>query len=585
MTTDLPPVSPDEVGPAAPEKPSGRRNALIIGGTAVAVAAVGAGAWAAFSFLSSGDQPAAALPADTLAYAAVDLDPSGSQKVEAIRFLNKFPAIREELGVDEDDDLRARLFEDLDCQGVTFADDIEPWLGDSAAAAAVDAGAETPSPVVVVEVTDEDAARSGVQALLECEESGSDVGAFEIVDGWLVGAETAEIVSTVTDATAEGTLADSDDFTGWVEEAGGEGIVTLYAGPGVGALLAEAADEVGGLTGGPRSPARPPFGATDMVEEMCTDDVLSEDFTYEECAELFGGQGSSTGGNGDPSGPLPEVPGLTGALPEELEQRMDELTKAYEDFRGGAAVLRFADESVELEAVGDMSFLGDLAGDWTQSAGAGEAVVSLPDDTAAVVSMNVPPGLVELYTDMAVSMAGEQLLADLEAQSGLALPEDVVTLLGDSVTFAVGAELDLETLTNSTSGSDVPVAVKLVGDGEAIEKVLEKVRTMAGGAAAGFLASDVEGDTVVVGPNADYRSQVLEGGSLGDTETFTRAVPDAEGSGQVLYVDFENTGLLGSLASGDARVEENLEPLSAAGMSTTYDSEIARMTLRVTTRD
>ena len=42
-----------------------------------AVAVAGGAAWAAMSFFSTGEQPAAALPAGTLAYAGIDLDPSG----------------------------------------------------------------------------------------------------------------------------------------------------------------------------------------------------------------------------------------------------------------------------------------------------------------------------------------------------------------------------------------------------------------------------------------------------------------------------------------------------------------------------
>ena len=75
----------------------GRKRGLVIGGAVAAVAVAGGAAWAATSFLGQGAQPAEALPAATLGYASVDLDPSGSQKVEALQVLRKFPAIKEEL--------------------------------------------------------------------------------------------------------------------------------------------------------------------------------------------------------------------------------------------------------------------------------------------------------------------------------------------------------------------------------------------------------------------------------------------------------------------------------------------------------
>jgi len=48
------------------------------GATAVVVAG---GAWAATSFFATGSQPAEALPDSTVAYASIDLDPSGGQKI------------------------------------------------------------------------------------------------------------------------------------------------------------------------------------------------------------------------------------------------------------------------------------------------------------------------------------------------------------------------------------------------------------------------------------------------------------------------------------------------------------------------
>ena len=104
---------------------------------------VGVGAWAAANFFATGAQPSEALPAATIGYASIDLDPSGGQKIEALRTLNKFPAFKEELGLDADDDIRQALFEELDlpedCK-IFYAEDIEPWLGERVAVAAVDPG-------------------------------------------------------------------------------------------------------------------------------------------------------------------------------------------------------------------------------------------------------------------------------------------------------------------------------------------------------------------------------------------------------------------------------------------------------------
>ena len=73
------------------------------------------------SFFASGPQPSEVLPSSTIGYASVDLDPSGGQKIEAFRMLDKFPAIKKELnGFDADDDLLEKVFSELekDCDGL-----------------------------------------------------------------------------------------------------------------------------------------------------------------------------------------------------------------------------------------------------------------------------------------------------------------------------------------------------------------------------------------------------------------------------------------------------------------------------------
>ena len=102
-----------------------RRKRIIALGGLVGVLALGGGAvWAATSFLGTGAQPAEALPAGTLGYVSVDLDPSGDQKVEAIQTLRKFPAFKDEINLDTDDDLRERLFEEItdsgECEGLDY---------------------------------------------------------------------------------------------------------------------------------------------------------------------------------------------------------------------------------------------------------------------------------------------------------------------------------------------------------------------------------------------------------------------------------------------------------------------------------
>ena len=86
--------------------------------------------------------------------------------------LRKFPAFREQIGLNTDDDVRRKIFEEIQntgaCPDLDYGDDIEPWLGDRAALAAVDTGADQPSPVFVVQVKDADEADAGLTKIKDC---------------------------------------------------------------------------------------------------------------------------------------------------------------------------------------------------------------------------------------------------------------------------------------------------------------------------------------------------------------------------------------------------------------------------------
>src|SRR5690349_21098714 len=249
------PLPPDAPVPAAGG--GGRRRGLLIGGGVAALVVVGVGAYAAAQFFSTGAQPAEALPASTLGYASIDLDPSGGQKIEALRTLNKFPAFKDEIGLNTDDDVRKKLFEELDladtCK-VFYNEDVEPWLGDRFAVAAVDTGADDPVIVGVLQVKDADKADAGLTKLRDCANEGNDGdaggdagGGWVIEDGWAIVGETEQDAQDVVAATDQGTLADDEDFKTVTSRAGDSGIVSMYAAPAAGEYFAKLATNANGM--------------------------------------------------------------------------------------------------------------------------------------------------------------------------------------------------------------------------------------------------------------------------------------------------------------------------------------------------
>ncbi len=263
----------------------------------------------------------------------------------------------------------------------------------------------------------------------------------------------------------------------------------------------------------------------------------------------------------------------------------DEMKQKFRDFQGLAVTIRFDDGAVELEAAGDATAAG--AAGLLSTGGTADVVSSLPADTAAVLSLGFADGwfgdLMDQFAPALGAGSADELMQDLSDMTGLDLPEDAETLTGDSLAVVLGAGFDPETFASSEDGSDVPVAVKIKGDPDEIESVLDKLREMAGPGAA-VLESDSDGDTIVIGPNPDYRSDLLEDGGLGDAEAFKDAVREADKAQTVLFVDVnELEDAVQDLAGSDEELFDNLEPIAAFGMSGWVDDDVAHAVIRVTT--
>lgn len=518
------------------------------------LALVGGGIWAATSFFGAGPQPAEALPDTTLGYASIDLDPSGGQKIEAIRTLRKFPAFKDQVGLDTTDDLREKLFDEIQkdapCKGLDYGDDIEPWLGDRAAVAAVDTGEDQPSPVFVVQVNDADKAEDGLSAIKACAaDKSSDLyeksaaqGGWVIEGDWAIIAESEDVARSVADAAAKAPLGDDEDYQKWADEVGDPGIVNLYAAPEAGAFLA---DNLGALN---------PLG-NGSATSSCSVDL----------------EGNQTCDDTETSTSL--------TVPAQVND-------ALKDFKGMAATIRFADGALELEVAGDP---GVTQGSLGTSDRADDVLATLPDDTAVAMGVGFEQGwLTDLVEQMASYSGGEttadELLAQLSDSSGLDLPADAETLTGTSVALSISSDFDPEAVFNGEGVSELPLAAKVQGDPDAIAGVLEKLRGQIPTEDQGVIDSDVSDDAIAIGPNADYRAQVLEDGALGANDVFKDVVPEAEKSSVIFFVNFDaGDGWLANLAGDDQDVADNLAPLSGFGISAWREGDAAHSLVRITT--
>lgn len=559
----------DTTGSADAAPANDNRKRLIalgaLGATAVVVAG---GAWAATSFFATGSQPAEALPASTVAYASIDLDPSGGQKIEAIKTLRKFPGFTDEIDLETDDDLRERLFEEVlkssACEGLDYTKDVKPWLGSRAAMAAVDLGEDEPAPVGVIQVTDAGAAKDGVAKLVETcgAETDGDAGGWVVEGDWMVVAETEEIAQQVVDAAGGSTLADDASFSRWTGEAGDDGFMSFYLAKGVTKYADDLVSSPLGMAANPLAGASDSMGGGSFDEEC-----FSEATTPEEMDACFSEEEPAAEDT------------ATDEVPAELQQLID-------DFDGAAATVRFDDGAVEVEYA-----MSNYQKDMTKFIESDEGVSmvdGLPDDTVAAFGMSLTDGWGEAMLDYVKTTMPEEAdtvdeqLAQLEDETGLAIPEDLETLLGDGVTLSVGSGIDPDAIANGGPG-EVPVGLKIKGDADEIQAVLDKIAAQAPPEMADFMKV-TEGDGyAVLALQDDYRGKLESGGDLGDSDDYTKVV-ESDDAQSVLYVNFDaDDNWLVRMTEDMPEVSENLEPLSAFGISGWVDDDVMHGLVKLTT--
>jgi Protein of unknown function (DUF3352) len=535
--SDSGPGQPEYLGTGAPDATAsqasqangtrpGRRRAVVAGAGVAALLAVGAGAYGVVQFLGGGgDSPATAVPGSAIGYISVDLDPSASQKIEAIKILRKFPSLRKQLKVGSRDDVRRRLFEEIskdgDCSKLDYDRDVKPWIGDRVAVAAVPAAGDKVVPLVALQVSDQDKARTGLRKLATCDSQDGPMATAFVGDYALVG-EKQSVVDRLAKDAETSPLADDADYKTWMGRTGDPGIVTMYA-------------------------------AKDAV------DVATR------------AAHASVGANGFDMGTAYEK----------------QLRKAFKDFGGAAGVVRFKDGAVEAEL--QAKGLGRIAG--TGSTG-GPDVRTLPATIAAVLSLSLPHGWLDTYVSQLKSQAGpgefDRIMAEGERRTGLKLPEDVGTLLGNGLSVSADSSADLDALRRDGDPTKLPVGVRLQGDPDKITAIVTKLQKLAG-PEGGLVKTDSSGDLVAVGTDPSYLSTLVGKGSLGSQRSFEQVVPHADRAGAVLFVDFDAGDgwadkLADLLSDGDPTVKADVAPLDAFGASGWVDgAKIQHSLLRLTT--
>jgi uncharacterized protein DUF3352 len=540
----------------------GRRWGPIIGLTAGALVVAGGAAYGIAQFLGGGASPASAVPDDVFAYLAVDLDPGAGQQVEAYRTMKKFPGLKDELKLSSgDEDLRKAIFEKIadeaDCD-LSYEDDIDSWLGNSAAMTGW-RYKDSPELAVAIAVKDQGAAEKGFQKLDACGSTDSGSGGdasgdlekatnpgVAFTDGWMVLADDHATAQAFIDAASSGSLADDDDFQSRVDDVGGEGFVTGYVSS----------------------------GAVDAMLDSMTGTSADGSST---AAGRAGALTTSAGSDGTdlPMSPL-----------DPLGQSRAQLEKYFGDFKGAAMSLRFDSGALEVRVRGE-----GLPGA-ASMAGGDSGIEDLPASTAFAYALPVGDTWVSDLVDQMRSSMGadafDQGVEQFEAQTGLSVPADLQTLLGDGLTVSVDSSIDAQGLASGSPDaiSALPVGLRINGDPLNVRPLLDRILAQVP-LPPGMVSIENGEHSVAIAPNPDYAKTLAGSGGLGDDTGFTKAVPDFESGDAAVYADF-NGSWLTDLVKADGgpdteKILANLEPLDTMGLSGSAEGGSFDMLLRVTT--
>jgi hypothetical protein len=511
-----------------PAATGGRTTAL---SAAVALVLAGGVATAAYRSSTDAADPAELIPASAFAVATVDLGVSGDTLGD---FADHFPGSPTHRGDGSATDrlLRAMLRDSTDPH-VDYDEDVRPWLGDHAAVAGWLDG-DTPRFEVLLESRDDASARQHLGAVL-----GEDAS-MVVHDGHVVVSDTTEHANAAIAAAVRSSLVDSpayrDDVAalpdgaavvGWLDGPGAEKALRSAMGGGVGS-----AD---GLFGGPMT-MFDPGGGSAFDERLTVGLRVSADTVQADMRSVGGKAGASA-----PSSMLTGLPtGTIGAL---------ELSAPDTLVRQGLTMMREL-TGLGMQMASDDCYATGFDGGVTRGDGSG-ALLVVPDGTPYGSQFCAHPDSLDP-------------LEQIRTATGLDLPDDAETILGDRAVLAFGGI--------TLSG---PPDVALRSHPADLAAARELAETLAAHLqkAVGFAPTvAAAGDELVLATSQGYAHRVAEGGALGDDAAFNRAMGEIPARvGRAGFVDLTRVWPLVGVAGSDA------EHLHAVGFWTAPDGDGAQV--------
>jgi len=214
---------------AGPAQRNRRLAPVITSVVAVLAIILAGGGFAAYKLLaSSGSQPDKWAPANSIAYAKIDLNPSASAKVAAWEFEKKFPDAPKVASADQlKDALLSEMFASDPTADVNYDTDIKPWLGDRLAIAAYPDAAGKPTAIGIIEVKDAGKARAGLEKIKASSGANAATGYSVQGDYVIVGQDQPSVDAAVA-AARKSNITSNHNFSSDLATLKGDRIVSAW---------------------------------------------------------------------------------------------------------------------------------------------------------------------------------------------------------------------------------------------------------------------------------------------------------------------------------------------------------------------
>ena len=374
-------------------------------------------------------------------------------------------------------------------------------------------------------------------------EASEDTGGYVVSGDWIVVGETEAEAQKIVDATEEGSLADDADFQRWTGEAGDPGIMSMYAAPAAGEFMSRYLGDMAGHGLDVRH-AGPAASASSTPRRASLEEHAGR---------------------------------------RRPERAAGDRSRRSTDFDGAAATVRFDDGGLEVE-MAYSNYQQDLTekflGDGRGRDGRGPARRHR-GRVRPRLRRRLGPDDARLHGDDQRRRDGHGRAdrARPRARPASTCPRTSRRCSARASRSALGSGIDPDAIVNGGPG-ELPLGIKIKGDAGEIQAVLDKVKDLAGPEVAPYLEV-TEGDGYAV-----HRHQRrLQGGAR--VRAARSATPTAydevieDDAASVLFVNFNaDDDWLARVSKDEPELSENLEPLSAFGISGWVDGDVVARRLQ-----